>query len=62
VKKLSEKFSINANFISTIFKKIKLLDTKLNYTHQTISIINLFFKYKQLQKILKCLTNLDYFN
>jgi len=62
VKKLSEKFSISVIFLSTIFKKIKFLETKLNYINLKLSSINLLYKLKQLQRILKFLISLNSFN
>jgi hypothetical protein len=62
VEKLSEKFSISLNLISTIFKKIKILETKSNDISQQVSSLNLFYKFKQLQKVLKYLVHLNSFN
>jgi hypothetical protein len=56
VKKLSEKFSINFIFLNTLFKKIKILEIKSSYTHfekSNIKFLELFYKFRQLQKILK---------
>jgi hypothetical protein len=65
VKKLSEKFNVNSNFVNNFLKKIKILGTKqktVNFLINNNNFLNLFYKFRQLQTKLKYLTYLNSFN